>query len=250
MPARWAERSETLRDTLSHERRAMLNVSYGSHERACYDLFLPQGSPQGTVVFIHGGYWHLFDKSYWSHLAQGCLAHGWSVAMPSYPLAPEVKISDITHAIRAAVLHIADQSTGPLVLTGHSAGGHLAARMVCKGMLPASIVARLQRVMPISGLHQLLPLTATKLNDTLGLTPNEAKVESPISYPPEDTPVTFWVGANERPEFLRQNRIGAEVWDSKGGNITSVYAPDRHHFDVIEPLADPDSAMVQALLRP
>jgi len=85
MPARWSERSVTMRDTLLREGRAMLDVSYGSHERACYDLFLPQDSPKGTVVFIHGGYWHLFDKSNWSHLAQGCLAHGWSVAMPSYP---------------------------------------------------------------------------------------------------------------------------------------------------------------------
>src|SRR3546814_5563195 len=51
-------------------------------------------SPAGLAVFVHGGYWMAFDKSSWSHLAAGAVARGWAVALPSYTLCPEARISD------------------------------------------------------------------------------------------------------------------------------------------------------------
>jgi arylformamidase len=38
--------------------------------QAAYDLFLPEGTPAGLAVFVHGGYWKAFDRSVWSHLAR------------------------------------------------------------------------------------------------------------------------------------------------------------------------------------
>ena len=67
-----------------------------SGPRNRFDLFLPEDTPKGLVVFVHGGYWVRFDKSYWSHLANGSVEHGYAVAMPSYTLCPQTRISGIT----------------------------------------------------------------------------------------------------------------------------------------------------------
>jgi hypothetical protein len=52
-----------------------------------------------------------------------------------------------------------------------------------------------------------------------------------------------WVGASERPVFLYHARLLAEAWACPW-----TPAPDRHHFDVIEDLIDPSSALVSACL--
>jgi CheY-like chemotaxis protein len=69
-----------------------------------------------------------------------------------------------------------------------------------------------------------------------------ALAESPIVQPPPDAPVTVWVGAQERPVFLDQAAWLATAW-----NCQQVIAPDRHHFNVIEDLQDPDSDMTKRL---
>src|SRR4051812_43007605 len=121
-PNAWIEPASAYRAMLSGEGRAKLDIGYGDGERNRFDLFLPVGAPKGLVVFVHGGYWVRFDKSYWSHLASGSVAHGYAVAMPSYTLCPQTRISGITREIGAAVATAAAIVPGPIHLTGHSAG--------------------------------------------------------------------------------------------------------------------------------
>ena len=130
-PDRWAEEARSFRETEAAIGRARLNASYGGHDREKFDLFHPAGRAEGLVVFVHGGYWRLFDRSYWSHFAEGAVARGWAVALPSYPLAPEAGIADITRSISSMIAAAAGYVAGPIALTGHSAGGHLVARMLC-----------------------------------------------------------------------------------------------------------------------
>ncbi len=126
--------------------RARLDLPYGSSTRQRFDLFLPTRPPAGVIVFVHGGYWMAFDRKVWSHLAAGPLAWGWAVAMPSYTLAPDAQITEITQEIAAACRAVAAEVAGPMVVTGHSAGGHLAARMGCADIdLPM-----VRRVVPIA----------------------------------------------------------------------------------------------------
>ena len=105
-----------------------LDLSYGESPRQRYDLFHPARLSKGLVVFLHGGYWLRFDKSIWSHLAAGPLAHGWTVAMPSYDLCPDVRITDISRQTMAAIATAPARVPGPVRLVGHSAGCHLVAR--------------------------------------------------------------------------------------------------------------------------
>ncbi|WP_424969608.1 alpha/beta hydrolase [Dinoroseobacter sp. S76] len=224
------------------EAAGRLDLPYGAGPREAFDLFTPEGTPEGLVIFVHGGYWRRFDRTDWSHFAAGPLTRGWAVAMPSYPLCPDVTIPEITDCIRRAVEAAAAEIPGPIRLTGHSAGGHLVARMPAAELAPEAL-SRVERILPISPVSDLRPLLQIDLVETLRLTPESAEAESPRLAPAPDIPVDVWVGAEERPVFLDQARWLAEAWGA-----AHHVATGRHHFDVIDDLRDPESPMVAALL--
>lgn len=236
-PPKWNAAAASFRDSLGP--RAQINLPYGPTDRHRFDLYRPEGPPKGVLVFIHGGYWMAFTHQTWSHFAAGPLARGWAVAMPSYTLAPHARIGTMTQEIATACRAIAALVPGPMVVTGHSAGGHLSARMGC-----ADINVSVRRVVPISPLAELGPLLATKMNDTLHLDPAECATESPARHALRPgTSAHVWVGAQERPVFLQQARLLAEEWDCPW-----TAASDCHHFDVLDALTDPVSALVNTLL--
>ncbi|RKF16124.1 alpha/beta hydrolase [Roseovarius spongiae] len=242
-PERWSSQAAAFRDTLTRRGRAELGIAYADGPRCAYDLFLPEGAPGGLCVFVHGGYWLRFDRSFWSHLAAGPVARGWAVMMPSYDLCPAVRIPDITQQIAQAVRAAAARVAGPVALAGHSAGGHLVARMGAPAMLPRAVAERIAHIMPISPVSDLRPLMQTAMNADFHLTEATARAESPVLHPAPAAPVTVWVGANERPVFLDQARWLAEAWGA-----SHVIEGSKHHFDVIDGLADPASRMIGALL--
>lgn len=242
-PERWARAAEAYRARLAAAGQARLGIQYGAGPREALDLFLPDGVPEGLCVFVHGGYWLKFDRASWSHLAEGPRAAGWAVAMPSYDLAPAVRISGITRQVAQAVARAADEIEGPIRLAGHSAGGHLVARTAMPGVLPDAVAGRLARVMPISPVADLRPLMQTSMNRDLQIDEAEAQAESPVLHPAPKVPVTVWVGGDERPAFLEQAEALAKAWGAD-----HVVEAGRHHFDVIDGLAEPGSAMVRRLL--
>ncbi len=134
-------------------------------------------------MFVHGGYWKAFDRSVWSHLAAGPLAHGFAVAVPSYTLCPDARIAGITSEIAAFLDRASAEVPGPIHLSGHSAGGHLVSRMLCTDV-GLSSADRIAHVVSISGVHDLRPLLATQMNQILHLDAREARAESPVLHAP------------------------------------------------------------------
>ena len=235
-PARWQADSAALLARFRHD-----TLRYGPHPRMEMDLVFPEGDPEGLVVFVHGGYWQRFDRTYWSFLAEGALARGYAVAFPSYPLCPEVTIPEITVAVARAVQLAADAVPGPVRLAGHSAGGHLVARMLCADVdLPCR--DRIRRALAISPVSDLREMQKTSMAEPLRLDDGVAAGESPVLHPAPETPFTVWVGADERPVFLDQARWLGQAWDCP----VEVEAC-KHHFDVIDGLADPAHPMCKAL---
>lgn len=243
-PEIWAARAAEFRAAQPGE----LDIPYGDHPRERFDLFRPEGTPRGLAVIVHGGFWLKFDKSSWSDLAAGAIAHGWAVAMPSYVLAPEATIPEMTRQIGRAVTAAAEQIPGPIRLAGHSAGGHLVTRMICDDTpLSDAVAGRIERVVSISGVHDLRPLQLHSMNEGLRLTPDTAAAESPaLQTPRSGTDLVIWVGARERPEFLRQSALLAEAWGGQGANIEIVADSERHHFDVIDGLKNSTHPLAQA----
>jgi acetyl esterase/lipase len=249
-PGLWIDAAAVFRDARSAAGKAKLDVAYGERPRNRLDLFLPDGTPKGLVVFIHGGYWKAFEKSEWSHLAAGSIDSGYAVAMPTYTLCPDIRIAGIVREVAAGIETAARLVEGPVMLTGHSAGGHLATRMICADApLAKAVQARIRNVVSISGLHDLRPMMNTTMNETLRLDEAEAIAESPaLLRPMENARVTCWAGGGERHEFLRQNALLANVWTGLGATTACVVEPDRHHYSIVDGLVDAGHALTRTLL--
>lgn len=242
--AGWQERSADFLKRVPPEL-----VRYGAGQRQVIDLFRPEQAVQGLTFFVHGGYWMMLSGRDFAHLAAGPLARGQAVAMITYTLAPEARIRQITAEVARGVAMVAQYVEGPIRLIGHSAGGHLVSRMACHGVLPDQIAGRIAHVVSVSGVHDLRPLLRTKMTETLRLTEAEALTESPALLRPMDgLRLTCVVGTAERPEFLRQNALLANIWKGLGAETEEVELPGKNHFGILDGLETADGALTRLLL--
>ena len=242
LPAHWAAEAATYR---ASSVRVEEDIAYGDGDRERLDIVWPDGDPKGLAVFVHGGYWMRLCKSDWTQFAEGARALGWAVALPSYTLTPQARISRITQEIARAVDCAAARVAGPIRLAGHSAGGHLVSRLLCRD-ITLECASRIDHVLSISGLHDLRPLLRTQMNQTLQLDLAEARAESPALLEPRDgARVTAWVGGGERPEFIRQAQLIAGAWGGFDVSASAHVDGLHHHFSVIEGLKDPATEIVE-----
>lgn len=231
------------------EQRAPRRIPYGPGARNSIDFF-PDDKEGPIVVFIHGGYWQALDGSFFSHLAAGLNAHGISVAIPSYDLCPGVTVDEIIRQMRMASRELARLGRS-LVISGHSAGGHLAACMLATdwpafdASMPRAIVAA---AYAISGLFDLGPLVVTSINNALRLDQVTARAVSPLFWKaPARGSLDVVVGENESAEYFRQSRTIVDRWGTAGLPTRFGTIPNANHFTAIAPLADPNSPMVLRL---
>ena len=245
--ARWQEEADAYRKVAGGER----DIVYGARPRNRLDLFpaASGGGERPLVLFIHGGYWRSLDKSMFSHVAKGPNALGLDVAVAGYTLCPEVTIPDIIDELRQCCLFLAGRSGRPLVVTGHSAGGHLAACMAATGWEAyGQRPGLVQACLAVSGLFDLRPLMATPMNEDLRLTPADAMAASPLFWPlAASLPFDSWVGAEESFEFLRQARSLPAAWAGLGLPCRHEMVPGGNHFTVGDLLSRPDHPMTRRL---
>jgi len=232
------------------------NLRYGPNPRELLDLFLPAGTPRGTYLYIHGGYWRALSKEDYSFVAGPFLEQGIAVAVMEYDLCPQVSISTIVDECRRAVLWLVREGprhgfAGPVVVGGSSAGGHLAAMMFATDWtahgLPRSPLAG---GMSLSGVHDLRPLVQFSFNVDFKLDDAEAWRMSPLAYPSlTDAPFVIACGAAETSEFVRQSRILWDAWTGVRRPLDGpLLIPGGNHFTVQLDHADPRSAVTLATL--
>jgi arylformamidase len=231
------------------ERHPPQVMRYGPGARHVIDFF-PGANDGPIVVFIHGGYWQALDGSSSSHLAAGLNAHGIGVAIPSYDLCPDVSVNRIIGEMREATRELARLGQ-PLVMSGHSAGGHLAACMLATdwrkfdASLPENQVIA---VYTISGLFDLVPLVETSINRAMRLGQATARAASPLFWnAPSRGSLDAVVGESEPAEYFRQSRTIVDAWGSAGLATRFGVVAGANHFTAIAPLADPGSPMVARL---
>jgi arylformamidase len=246
--ARWARAAEDYRADMLKSGKAELGVSYGDTPRQFIDLFFPAaGETAPLVMFVHGGYWRAMDPSFHSHMARGLNERGFAVAVVGYDLCPIVTIADIIEQIRRACVFLWQRFSRRLVVSGHSAGGHLTAAMVATDWqklwprVPSDLVPA---GYAISGVFDLTPLVNTSMNQDFRLDAEEARRISPMFWPvPPGRALDATVGDLESSEFKRQSRSMADTWQQAKAATRYAELPG-NHFTVIDALADPNNAMV------
>jgi len=251
---RWAELSLDARE----EYRPVLDLRYGQAPKETLDLFVPEGNAQGTLVFIHGGYWRALDKIDHSFVAPAFVEQGIAVAVVNYDLCPDVSIAEITDECRRALLWLgakgARHGAQPrnMVVAGHSAGGHLAAMMFAtdwraQGAERDPFIGGVT----LSGVHDLTPLVHFSFNVDFRLDDALAARLSPIDHRSHTrAPLLAAAGAEETSEFLRQAQLIWDAWPQNrpSGSRGPLLVPNKHHFSVVVDYADPKSELTQATL--
>jgi arylformamidase len=251
----WAVQSAAAGNALAPK----LDLRYGPGPKETLDLFVPATKARGMLLFLHGGYWRMMDKSDHLFVAPLFVAQGYAVAVANYDLCPQVSIATIVDQCRRALVWLVANGAAlgangeRIVVAGHSAGGHLAA------MLFATDWAASRRDRPplvggvtLSGVHDLRPLTLYSANSDLKLDVAEATRLSPVLLPVRyGAPLLIAVGADETSEFIRQSQILWDVWPRNRlpGATGPLVIPGRHHFSVVADFADPASELFQTTLR-
>lgn len=245
--ARWAAAAQAHRRLAN----ARLDVPYGDDSRQRLDLFLPSdGGVAGTVVFVHGGYWQGLDRSSFSWVAEVFTAQGLAVVIPSYRIAPAVRIVDIIADVRRATVMAWRETGHAPVATGHSAGGHLAAAMLATDFSAFGAAPDLvRRAYAISGVFEVWPLVETTIGVALRETDETARIVSPRLWPAPagDRWLVAAVGARESAEFIRQSVDMAGAWGAVGVATEAVLIPGTDHFTVLDELAKSQSAMARRI---
>jgi arylformamidase len=251
--ARWAEQAAATRRL----RACLIDLQYGETSGERLDLFPARNDDSPLLVFIHGGYWRSLDKSDFSWLAPPFVNHGVSVALVNYGLAPRTPLEDIVRQMLRAhawLYRNADRygfDPNRIFVSGHSAGGHLAAMMmaalwpVYAADLPPDLI---KGGLPISGLFDLEPLIyAPFVNADLLLDHERAQKLSPALMPPATAaPLFTAAGGLESSEFLRQGALIAQAW--RANFVRDVTIPGANHLTVCDELANPASALFDAAL--
>ncbi len=226
-------------------RAGKLDQAYGTSERTKWDLFPTSEPTSPCLVFIHGGYWQRGARDLVSVLAEGVRPLGWSAAFIGYDLTPHVKLSDIVAQIHQGLNWLGQHGpdygiAGPIVVAGHSAGGHLAAMALSNQYVKAALA--------ISGVFELGPIRDTPLNDALQLTDLEVETLSPLRLPVVNKPMGIAYGTKELPALVEDaRRLHARRANQHApGPLIPVVNAD--HFDILDELQAPDGLLTRAVL--
>jgi acetyl esterase/lipase len=235
-----AERNEASA-TLRASRKSFLDVPYGDRERTKVDLYPAADKAAPCLVFLHGGYWQRNSREVFAMLVEGVAAHGWSVAIPGYSLAPDASLTQIVAEISQSLDWLAQNGaaygiSGPVVLSGWSAGAQLVAMTLDHPRVAAGLA--------ISGVYDLAPIRDTVLNNALRLTDQEIAALSPLRLPVVHKRLGIVYGTAELPA-LASDSIGlheARLAAGAPGMLVPIDGAD--HFSILGELRRPDGVLV------
>lgn len=216
--------------------------------KARLDIYRPQGRPvtdAPVLIQVHGGAWTIGSKEQQGLLLMNRMAaRGWVCVSVNYRLAPKYRwptqIHDVRNAVRWVHDHIAEYGGDPahLVLTGGSAGGHLAALAALTADVPVAACVPFYGVYDMAGDDPYIAALRRFLGRRVfprDATPEDFGEASPIEHVGPDAPDFFVIhGVNDTLVSVRQARAFVERLRSQSkGIVTYAELPGAQHaFDV------------------
>lgn len=213
------------------------NIAYGLLPDQMLDIYTPAkpALDAPVVVFFYGGGWNDGSKDIYKFIGQSFTEAGYIVVIPNYRLYPDVIYPEFLKDAAKAVAFTSNRFERPLVLTGHSAGAHLAAMVAvderylkAEGITPCTI---------ISGWAGLAgPYDFTVYEEPyLSIFPENLRSEMrPITYAKgSKIPALMITGDNDDTVDPAQTTRMAAVLSSGGTEARTVFVEGAGHIDVI-----------------
>lgn len=249
--AEYFERWERLSRQTENQHTVVKDISFGSHEKERMDIY-PSATPHSRViVFLHGGYWHLLDKSMFHFLADHYLSHSVTTVLVNYPLAPHAGISEIVLSCRKALRWLYSNVEGfngdpaQLFVIGHSAGGHLASMMMVDKEMNF-----IKGIVSLSGIFRLEPVMRSYVNDAIGMNKKMADNNSPVFLDPAvECPLLLATGMEESDEFKNQSDELYNRWKRKSGNVELIQVPGKNHYSILDSVVEKNNEIHNAVMR-
>ncbi|GAA2567806.1 alpha/beta hydrolase [Mycolicibacterium diernhoferi] len=237
------------------ELKPIEDIRVGTRDEERIDVFKAAKPNAPIVIFVHGGWWMMCTRKFFTCVARGLNERGYTVIISDYALTPKVGIPDITNATRAAVIWAyenAESINGDkerIFVTGHSAGGHQTGMIAITDWshfgVPQDVV---KGAAPISGVFDLRPFQYSWLQDRLQLSTESALLESPLFHISDAVPPNFVIlGDEESVEFHTQSEKYHQALLDAGHQSKLLAVPYGDHQTVLQTLIDPESEMTQEL---
>ena len=240
---------------------------YAAEPAQVYDVRFPSsrpprpsgpGAPRGTVLVVHGGFWRAaYDRTHAAAQAAGLAAAGWHVAVAEYRRGglPGGGWPGTFEDIRAVVAAVAGDHDlpAPLVLVGHSAGGHLVAWAANQPW-----ASRLAGVVVLAGCVDLgatdrLHLGGDAVRDFLGgpeSAPAAWAAADPVRGLPPRVPVRLVHGELDREVPLAVTEAYVREARRLGADVTLDVVRGAGHYSLIDPESHAWPHVLDALTTP
>jgi arylformamidase len=252
--ARYKSASEKFRSS----RKPPLRLKYGPSDIQALDIW-PPDKPNGKIlIFIHGGAWSGGSAAEYSFLASPFLDRGVIVVIPDFTTVQDVNgsLEPMAAQVRNAIAFIfrTARSLGAnpkqIYVAGHSSGAHLAAIALTTDWSSLDIKGNpLKGGILCGGIYDLKPVRLSSRSQYIKFTDGMEESMSPQRNLKElSAPVTLAYGLKESPEFKRQAIDFADAM-RKAKKKVEVITVDLNHFEILETLANPQSALFLAALK-
>ena len=253
----YLEQAMAWSDEARAKSRCVLDLAYGDDERQKLDVYMPDAANPGTaeglapvLLFFHGGYWVIGHKDLMGFMAPAITRAPALLAPVGYRLAPGAKypqqVDDCRAALRWVYDHIADYGGDPerIYVSGHSAGGHLAAlitlqreRLADFGLPPGVI----KGCFPVSGVFDVTE-TPPERREAFLKSDDDARESSPM-YNTEGnaTPFLLEIGSDDFDNLRAQHPRMLAALRSEAGYVEEMVREGHNHFQISLDHANPES---------
>jgi dienelactone hydrolase len=235
------------------------NIAYNDSkdadaERHKLDLYLPKGAKDYPVFFfIHGGAWRAGNKNGFAAHGKLFASKGIAFVSTNYRLSPNVKhpahIEDVAQAFAWCVKYLPKRSANvkQMYVSGHSAGGHLAALLgTDESYLKAHKLSfdNIKGVLPVSG---VFTVGGERMADIFPL--ESGKKASPMTHVKDKMPPFLVFYADKELGALgKQAEAFGKAVAARKGDIDVKMIKDRDHGTIMKNIAKADDEVTTAMM--